>query len=231
MLEHVFTLRALARQPVQIFQPHLAPPALTLDLHHRVERDERHTEVGRVGCDARIAPAEHGVQAVFAVPGVAAGAGFAPVAGGIYVIKISAARALQEIAADRCCIAQLRRCARQQRLGDGRVGFGERWIMREIGIAHQRTNAHATIGERLDAIESREPRHIDEKVRAAHAAFHEIQQVGAGGEIDRARLACGRDRVGNVSRPDILEAFHATRLSLASLRLFCTSITASVIPA
>jgi bacterioferritin-associated ferredoxin len=30
-------------------------------------------------------------------------------------------------------------------------------------------------------------RHIDEAVRAAHAALHEVEQIGAGGQIGSAR--------------------------------------------
>src|SRR5262249_16382854 len=90
---------------------------------------------------------------------------------------------------------------------------------------------NAAVGERLDMIEPWQAAHIDEAAGAAHAALHEIQQVGAGGEIDCTRLACGRDGVGNVRRPDVLKAFHATPLSSPSVRFFCLSSTASVIPA
>ena len=65
----------VAGQAVEVFQRHLAPAALALDLDDGVERHERHAEIGRVGGDAGVAPAEHGVQPVLAAARVAAGAG------------------------------------------------------------------------------------------------------------------------------------------------------------
>jgi hypothetical protein len=67
--------------------------------------------------------------------------------------------------------------------------------MGEIGIADERTDANAAVNKPLYAIETGQPRHIDDDVGAAHAALHEIQEVSAGGEVDRARPACGRDGV------------------------------------
>ena len=60
-LEHSFPFGRLARKPVQVFQPDLAPATLALDLHHRIERDQRHAEVGWMGGDTGIAPAEYGM--------------------------------------------------------------------------------------------------------------------------------------------------------------------------
>ena len=44
-------------------------------------------------------------------------------------------------------------------------------------------------------------------------------------------LAVVYEDFGNARRPDIVEAFHATRLSSLSLGVFCTSSSASVMPA
>ena len=49
-------------------------------------------------------------------------------------------------------------------------------------------------------------RDIDEPARADDAALHQIQKVGAGGEISCARLRSGRDGLCDRRRPDIIEA-------------------------
>ena len=68
------------------------------------------------------------------------------------------------------------------------------------------------IGERLDTVEARQPRDIDEAVRTRYPALHQVEQVGAGREIRRTRLGCGRDGVGDGGRPEIIESLHAERL-------------------
>ncbi len=70
-------------------------------------------------------------------------------------MEIAAARSLHEVAADGRGIAQLRRRAREQRLGDRGIAPGERGVVSELGVADQRADAHAAIGQGFDAIESR----------------------------------------------------------------------------
>ena len=84
--------------------------------------------------------------------------------------------------------------------------------MREIGVAHQRTDAQRPVGESLDLIEPVEMRDVDQPVRSADAALHEVEQVGAGREIDGARLRGSSNGLGDRRRPDIVERFHAERL-------------------
>lgn len=103
--------------------------------------------------------------------------------------------------------------------------------MREIGIANQRADAQPPIGEMLDAVEPRKLRDIDQTVRAGDAALHQIEQVGATGEIGRARMGCGGDGLGDGRGPEIIEGLHAERLWLAAVRFCWASSTASVIPA
>ena len=86
-------------------------------------------------------------------------------------------------------------------------------------------------GKRLDAVEPGQTRDVDETVRARDAALHQVEQIGAGGEIGGARLGGGRDGLGDRRGPDVIEGLHAERLWLAAARLFCASSTASVIPA
>ena len=72
------------------------------------------------------------------------------------VVEIGAARPLQQIAADGRGVAQLGGRARQQRLGDGRKAPGEVAVVSEVGVAHQRADPHAAVGEILDRGRGRE---------------------------------------------------------------------------
>ena len=169
-------------------------------------------------------------SSVLAVTGIAARARFALVAGAGDIVEISASRPLQQIAADSRGIAKLCGGARQQRLGNRGIGSGEIRIVREIGIANQRTDADAAIGQTFDAVEPRQPRDIDETVWTRDPALHQVEQVSAARKIGGARFGGGRNGLGDRCGSDIIEDLHADRLWLASTRLFCTSSTASVIP-
>ena len=147
------------------------------------------------------------------------------------VVEISAAGPLQQIAADGRGIAKLRGSARQQRLGDRGIGLCKVRIVREVGIADQRADADAAIGKMFDAVEPGQPRDVDETVRAADAALHQVEQIGAGREIGGTRDGRGGDGVGDGRGPEIFEVLHAERLWLAVASVCWASSTASVIPA
>ena len=138
--------RRVAGETMQGFDRDLAPAGSALNLRDGIEGDQRHTEIRRVGGDAGFTPAQHRVQSVLAVTGIASRARFALVAGARDIIEISASRPLQQIAADGRGIAKLCGGARQERLGNCGIGAGEIRIVREIGIANQRTDADAAIG-------------------------------------------------------------------------------------
>ena len=97
-----------------------------------------------------------------------------------------------------CEAAPTRRTAAPRRPRDRTSG--EIRIMREIGIAHQRADANAAIGQTFDPVEPRQARDVDETVRTADAALHQVEQIGAGGEIGGAGLGGGRDGLGDRSR-------------------------------
>jgi len=228
--ERAFPLRRVARQKVQILQGDLAWAGPAFDLHDGVEGDERHTEVRRMRRDAVLAPAEYCGEPILAMEGVAARARFTPIAGAGGIVEVAAARALHEVAADGRGIAKLSRGTGQKRFGDGRIGAGERRIVCEVGVAYECTDAHAAIGKPLDPIETRQPRDIDEPVGSDGAALHQVEQIGARGEIDGARLARSRDRFRNRRWSYIVEVFHAALLRFRVARVFCASSTASVMP-
>ena len=103
--------------------------------------------------------------------------------------------------------------------------------MREIGIANQRADAHSAIRQALNAVEARKMRDVDETVRMGDAALHQVEQIGAGGQIGGTRCGRGRNGLGDGRRPDVVEILHAERLSFAATRSCRASSTASVIPA
>src|SRR5256884_8871246 len=96
--EQAFSFGRVAGKAMKRLERNLAPPGSALDLHDSIEGDKRHAEIRRMGGDAGLAPAEHGVQSVLTVAGIATRAGFAFVAGAGDVIEIGASRPLQEIA-------------------------------------------------------------------------------------------------------------------------------------
>ena len=166
-LQHALAVGRVARQAMKRFKRDLAPARLAFDLDDGVERDQRHAEIGRMGRDAALAPAQDGVQPVVAAAGVAAGAGVAFVAGAGGVVEISAARPLQEIAADGRGVAKLRGGSGQQRLGDRGKAPREIAIVREVGVADKRADAHAAVGKVLDAVEAGKMADVDQPARAA----------------------------------------------------------------
>src|SRR5437899_860125 len=103
--------------------------------------------------------------------------------------------------------------------------------MGEIGVADQRADADAAIGQMLDAIEPRQAGDVDETIRTADPALHQVEQIGAGREIGRTRHSRSGDGVGDRIGSNVIEGLHAERLWSDWARLFAASSTASVIPA
>src|SRR6266702_1034659 len=107
----MFAFGRSAGQTMQRFKCDLAPAIFALDLHRRIEGNERHAKIRRMGGDAGLAPAEHGVQPILAVASSAPSSRLAFVAGAGDIVKIPASRSLQEIASDGGGIAKLGRSA------------------------------------------------------------------------------------------------------------------------
>ncbi len=126
------------------------------------------------------------MQPVIAAARVATRARRAFVAGARDVVEVWAPRTLKQIAPDRRRVAKLRRCAGQKRFRDRGKALREVRIVREIGVAHEGSDTNAAARERLDPIEPINAIDVDETGRARDAAFHQIEQVGAGGEISGA---------------------------------------------
>src|SRR5579872_3419961 len=70
--ERGLLLGRVARQAIKVFQRNFALSFIAFDLDDGVKGDERHAEIGRMRCDAGLAPSEYGMQTIFAVASVAA---------------------------------------------------------------------------------------------------------------------------------------------------------------
>src|ERR1700693_3198247 len=86
--------------------------------------------------DAMCRGAQHGMNAMEAVHGGAAGTGVSFVAGIIYVPEVVATVALQQIPAGGSHIAQLRRSAGKERLGQHGVEALHLCVVRQIAVAY-----------------------------------------------------------------------------------------------
>ena len=82
------------------------------------------------------------------------------------VVEIGAARALQEVAAGRGHVAQLRRGAGQQRLGEDGIALCHQRVIGEIGIRARARRCAGPRRRRLD-LREREPRDVDQRWAAA----------------------------------------------------------------
>ena len=144
------------------------------------------------------AGAENGMHAIEAGNRGAAAARLALIAGRRGVVEVIAAGALQEIAAGRGHVAQLRRSAGEEGAAQHWIAFGYQRVIGEVGVRHQRADAQAAVIGLLDAFE-RQVRNVDQPRWPLDVFLHQIDQVGAAG--DEFRLGVGRDpahRVGDV---------------------------------
>ena len=201
-------LRRVAGQPVKVRERNLALAARAGHVNLRLQHGQRDAHVRRMHRDAGFARAEDGVHAVEAADGRAARAGLAFVAGRRNVVEVGAARALQEVAADRRHVAQLLRGAGQQRARQHRIAPLHHWVIGKIGVAHERPDAKAAACGLLDLVE-RKPGDVDQLRRPLDVHLHQVDQIGAAGDEFRPRarghLAHG---VGDIRRTRILEVDH-----------------------
>ncbi len=201
-------LRRVARQPMKVGKRDRALAGRTRDMNLGIERRKRHAHVGRMGRNAGLARAEDRVHAVEPVAGGAAAAGLALIARRRRVVEVVAARALQQIAAGRCHVAQLLRRAGEDRAGEHRIALRDQRVIGEVGVRHQRADAQAAVRGFLDGLE-RQARNVDQPRRAFDVLLHQVDQVGAAGDEFRRRI--GRDLahgVGNVAGARVLEIDH-----------------------
>ena len=173
-----------------------------------VERGERDAHVGRMRRDARLAGAEDRVDAIDPFDRRAAAAGLAFVAWRGGVIEIEAARALQEVAARRRHVAQLLRGAGQDRAGEHGIALLDQRMVGEVGVGHERADAHAAAGCFLDRRQG-QARDVDEPRRALDVPLHQVDEIGAAGDEFRRRICSDLPyRIGDVVGARVLEVYH-----------------------
>ena len=95
--------------------------------------------------DARIAAAQDGEDAVATRHGGTSRARLALVARRARVVEVEAPRALQEVAAVRGGVAQLRRRSRKDGAGQQRIAPGDAFVIGGVRIGRQRAQHQAAV--------------------------------------------------------------------------------------
>ena len=188
-LEIAVALRRVAGQAMEIRERDYALAGRPGHMNPGLEGGQRHAHVGGMHRDAGLAGAEDGMHAVDAGNRGAAAAGLAFVAGRRGVVEIIAARPLQQIAAGRRHIAQLRRRAGEDRARQQRITLLDRRMPGEIGIRHQRADAQAAVPGFFHCLEW-QSRDVDQPRRTFNILLHQVEQVGAAGDELCRRIGC-----------------------------------------
>jgi hypothetical protein len=220
VLQYVLSVRPVAGNEVELRQGNAALPVGALEPHLGVQGHEGDAQIGRVNSYAVLAGAEDRMHPRNACQRRAARARRALVAGrDVPVAEVAAARALQQVAADRRHVAQLHRRTHQQGLSHHRCPLTHREISRELLHGGQRPHLERVAGTG-DAVQ-REPPDVDQPVRVDHRVLqHQVELVGATGQVGGPRItAHHRHGTGHVAGAHILERGHrATRLPIRRRR-------------
>ena len=124
------------------------------------------------------------------------------------IVEVVAARALEEIAARRGGIAQLRRGARQDRARKQRISLLHPRVIGDIGVGHESTDAQPSCSGLLNVVQG-QTGDVDELRWALDIILHQVEEVGAAGNELGGRI--GRDfahGLGDASGADIGEVHH-----------------------
>jgi len=159
-------------------------------MHPGIQRRQRHAHVRRMHGDAVFAGTENRVDAIAPVTRTATGARLALVAGRGGVVEVVATGALQQVAAGAGHVAQLRRCPGKNRLAQQRIALFDLRVPGQVGVANQRTDAQAALGGLLD-LAQRQAVDVDELAGLQHILFHQVEQVGAAGDVAALRPVQG----------------------------------------
>ena len=182
-----------------------------------VERQHGHGHVARMRRDAGVARAQHRVDAIAPSDGGAATAWLALVARHRRVTEVPAARALEQVAADRGHVPDLARRAGEQRFAQHGISLLDRARPREVAVADQRPDAKAAVGEVGHRAQRRvalgEVIDVHQRVRPVDVELHQVHQRGA--PRDEARACVRRHRARRLRhgrRLDVLEWAHGQAL-------------------
>src|SRR5205085_6823153 len=93
-------------------------------------------------------------------------------------------------------------------LGEQGIAAADGAIGSEVAVTHQGSDAHAPIGERVNAVVG-QVGDIDQHIGLAHAELEMVDEVRSSGEEDSTRLlAQERDSAGGVARAFVAKRIH-----------------------
>jgi hypothetical protein len=95
------------------------------------------------------------------------------------ITEIAASRALQNIAAERCHVSQLRTSGELERVGDQRIAVLDLWMRSDVGHARQRAQTQIAIIEINCRPLLRQRIDVNQKAWTHHIELHQIDQRGA----------------------------------------------------
>lgn len=178
----------------------------TAHMHPRLQRRQRHAQVGWMYRHAVFAGAENRMVAVQPAACGAAAARLALVAWRGGVVEILAAGTLQQVAAGAGHVAQLRRGAGEDRLDEQGIIRLDGGMPGQFGVADQGPDQQAAGGRPAD-VAQRQAGDVDEPPGPGDVFLHQVEQVGAAGDV--ARLRTGQaQRLFDVGRFGIGEGRH-----------------------
>ena len=175
----------VAGQEMKIAEGDVAIPVWPAHVDDRLQRRHRHAHVRGMQRDAALASAEDGVHARPTLEGRASGARLALVASRGQVSIVGATRPLHQVAGDGGDVAQLRRGAGEQRLGERREALLHLWMRGDFAVGRASADPQA-VGPRLDAAQI-QPRDVHQARGIEHLQLHQIDERCPTGEEGRAR--------------------------------------------
>ena len=215
-LEHRLTVRGVARKQMKGLDRDRARALSlrTLHMNRRIECNERHVHVGRIGRDAVWARPEDGECAVLPVDRRASRARLALVARHGGVAEVHASRALEQVPTRCRNVAELGRRAREKRFRQHAIVAYDRRIVRQCRVAYERADSQPSLLHALDRVQSQLV-DVDEVRRSLDAEFHQVDERRAAGHVAygrallrRRRVRRNPDRLRDRARSRVLEAFH-----------------------
>jgi len=214
-------LGRIARQTMEISYGHDTRGAAgTQQLDSCLERNHRYGHVRRMNRDAGVARAQDGVDAVDPGDRRTPAARRAFVAAVQRVVKVRAARALKQIAADRCLVAELARGAGEQRFGEHPVAAADAHIGGSVGIRGLGADANSAIGQVFN-IPQRQAADVDEMGGPLDLELHQIEQIGAAADELGAASGDRGNRRARVCRAFVGKGLHR-RAPFATSRMAAT---------
>jgi len=157
--------------------------------HIGIHRREGNRHVGRMSSDAALRPAEDRVRAIDAGQCCAAGTGSAFVAGEVVAVsEVRAARALHDVATDRCHVPQLARRREQQSFGDYWEPPPDFDISGNIAHPGECADAKAAVWERFNLPHPTQPIDVEQALGQCRTVLDETQEIGSTGDEGELRI-------------------------------------------